>query len=122
MHRQDHLARLLMAGNGNRAAAGLELQAVIDRILHERLQNQLRHHDVVQFLRNFDLVTQLALITCFLDIQIVLHMLLLVTDCDEIPPLREADAEHARQCIHQLDHVVGLMAAGHPADGIKRII
>ncbi|MNC44857.1 hypothetical protein D3C75_937810 [compost metagenome] len=69
------------------------LDAVIDRILHNRLQQQLEHVQLVKLRLHFNAVGQLAAVPDLLDFQVTYHMFKLIGQRNKIAPFTKPQPE-----------------------------
>ena len=69
------------------SAAALVLDAVVERILHKRLERQLDDLIFIELLRNRNLIFQYVPVAELLDLSGAADVLLLLLYRDELPPL-----------------------------------
>ena len=69
-----------------------------------------------------DHIVELILIADLLDIEVVGNVCDLFFDRDDVLPVAQANAEHICQGVHQTHDILRIVVAGHPADGIQRIV
>ena len=122
LHTEDEHVALPPRLHQDVARAALLLDAVVDGVLHQRLQDQLVHPQRKQLLRHVDFVVQLVLVAHLLDVEVAAHVIHLVREGDDLPAPAQADAEQAGQRAHQPHDLVGLVLLRHPADGIQGVV
>ncbi len=93
-----------------------------NRILHERLQNNIQTRQRTQFFRNLDLKMNRIVIVEFLDIDIDLYMLHLFTDADQILAVVQTQPVKTGQIPRDLFDILRLIVHGDPVDQIQCIV
>lgn len=117
----DGLA-LLRGIDQNAAHAAAELDAVVERIFHQRLQGELRQHAAAQLRLDADLIAQNVPVARLLDLQIAAHMDFFFAQCDDVAPLTQGAAEEIGQARDHLDGLFVFSGLHEPDDGIERIV
>ena len=84
---------LLRGIDENMAHAAAQLDAVIERVFHQRLQGQLWQHTAAQFRPDADLIAQDIPVAHLLDLQIATHMNLFLAKRNNIAALAQRTAE-----------------------------
>ena len=95
---------------------------MVERVLHQRLQRQLRQHAAAQLRLDMDLIAQDIPVAHLLDLQIAAHVDLLLAEGDDIAALAQGTAEEIRKARDHLDGLFVLPGLHEPDDGIERII
>ena len=95
---------------------------MVERVLHQRLQRQLRQHAAAQLRLDMDLIAQDIPVAHLLDLQIAAHVDLLLAEGDDISALAQGTAEEIRKARDHLDGLFVLPGLHEPDDGIERVV
>ena len=104
------------------AQTAAQLDAVVERVFHQRLQRQLRQDAAAQLRLDVNFIAKNIPVAHLLDLQIAAHVNFLFSQRDDVAALAQRAAEEIGQARDHLDGLFVLARLHEPDDRVERII